>query len=696
MSYHPQSPSRDLNIINKKRKRISHESEQLAWTAARCSRLLRSISSRIAAIRKLADSNISEVTVKPKKTVAKRVASHWSTQDPVWMGDAKRKTGARTFAGRKKVTKAETQQKAPRDAAITFPSPFMRRIRPGEVSSPAVPFARPAAPTQRQSKHLPVRPGCKLEEAEIGLALAFSSILTTTSGQGPPRSQGARSLMSTCLRNVPQYIALYEEDEAEDDVDSSSELLSYLENLGTKENGGWSGLREVVRSQALYAICEAVQDEMLSEMTMKILIEHCGSQNAIPEGQEILTAWLTAGECITTKQIAALNSFGLEQNCVASTFRLMRVAGENQPTRLEAICRAPGFWNNILRSFSRAASFEAESFLSACFQRCLNTESIYSHSFELGLKETLMKLTTMAISATLLGTPHSEHSRLHTVVHRLAAVATFSNSESRSGNLHHLLVSCSLLLLGISQEPYESLSSDGLSHLLSTMTTFRSLHPAFADDIISSMATLDQHLHTDLIGIFLDKMVDRARAAPLFRQVALAAVTTKQLSCQGEEDSALCAQYISRMSTSSLGDLEKMPQTPFRKHSKASLRWEDGICEWVARTPFTAAVMAPPTPSSMRMEHPKFDDKENTCPEESEKLFSAKKETCTLQYSPDVLALSPRKRVLAESPLRQRQTKKKRLSNPRVVLQKVDGRRRTSRLSSRSCAEDDSADELGL
>lgn len=695
MSYHPQSQNIESQSINKKRKRISHETEELAWTAARCNRLLRSITSRIAAIRKLADSNISGQSAKPKRTVAKRVASHWSTQDPAWMGDAKRKTGAKTFAGRKKPSKQEATRDPTKIALITFPSPFVRRVCNREIASPAGPFVRPLPPQARLTRRLPIKPDSSGTEAETGLVLGFSSMLAVSNGQEPPKPRGARSLMSTCLKNVPRYIALLEEDEKDEDIDTSSEILDYLENLGTRESGGWSGLREVVRSQAMYAVCEAIDDGVLSAATIQQLVERCGLQESTAEGLEILTAWIEAQESVTAKEVGTLTTFGKEQNCVASTIRLMRIAGERNPVRFEGFCKTPGFWNTLLHSLSRNSSSEAEIYLSACLRHHLDRGDACLNGPGLSLKETIIRLTTMAASAMLLSTQTGKGD-LSNIVHRTAASVVFSDSGYQLVELGQLLISCSLVLLGISHGSCETLNMTDLSQMLLLSSTSRPHRSGFAEEIVSSMVTLEQHLQSDLTGLLLERMVEKASVVPLYKQIALAAITAKQQSGENDgDDQALYAGYISRISSGASNNTHNIPQTPFRKHPKNQFRWEEGICEWVAKTPFTAATIALPTPLSIPKVAPESDDKENHDPPEEEVCASIKKQQCLLQNSPDVLAPTPRQRTAAESPLRPRQAKRKRLSHPKTTPRKSEEKRRAGRLSSRSCV-DESADELGF
>lgn len=692
MSYHPQSPSRDSDTINKKRKRISHESEELAWTAARCSRLLRSITHRIGALRKLAGNPHTEERMIPKRTtVEKRAASHWSTQDPVWMGDAKRKTGAKTFAGKKKAIKQPHAQKAANESFIAFPSPFVRRVVLGGDVSPEVPFVRPALPPSRLTRQLPIKAASPRIEAENGLLSAFESVLSATKGCSPRLLHGSRSLMSTCLRNVPRYITINEDDDEHSNF--SSEIMSYLEEYGTKENGGWSGLREVVRSQAMQAICEAIGDGILSETITKDFLHQCGKQDWIPEGQEILCAWICSREAVTPKQIETLINFGREQRCEAFVFRLMRRAIEQDSTKLAGFCKSPGFWKNLLRSLAGASPYEAAALLSISVKFGLEQEINCSQGLGLGLKETMLKLIAMAASSTLLNNAQSDPGKMAHIVHSLAADAIFSNASHLPGELHSLLISCSMFILSVSPNSSAPFDSSDLSVLLpSTSSKTRPSRFNFAADIISSAFLLGQDLNSDLIGPLLERMTQQANVAPLYKQIAFVALTTKQEVSACKDTDVLLAEVLNELIPADGATMGKTPRTP-GKPLPVGFRWEEGLCEWVTKTPFAAVETKPPTPVAV----PSLEDKENRAPSRAECCKSTQRERCVPLNSPDVLAFSPRSRKVEESPLRPRQGKRARLSQTRGVMMRKEVRSRTSRLplGCRLVGED-SADELGF
>ncbi|KAI4723624.1 hypothetical protein E4T48_00141 [Aureobasidium sp. EXF-10727] len=83
--------------------------------------------------------------------------------------------------------------------------------------------------------------------------------------------QGASSLLSMCLRRVPDYIRA-EEDwrksiDEDDDTDVSAEVYEELEDLGSIQGHGWSGLREVVVAHGVSLVHEIIKDKLVATET---------------------------------------------------------------------------------------------------------------------------------------------------------------------------------------------------------------------------------------------------------------------------------------------------------------------------------------------------------------------------------------------------------------------------------------------
>jgi hypothetical protein len=293
--------------IAPKRKRISQDSlrEEIPWTAARCNRLLRTITSRVNILRrqsKLCAAGIPVRVAQPcrdlerslKEETTPRKDHKTSANDPEWIPGAKLNAPYRTYSNR-----GRPQQKAVPSlkADSGFSTPFVKRLLKNAPASTAKPWSHNAGAEQqpKRMRQLPVQLASSNEEAQRNLVRAFDSLLMTTSPATRPERTGARSLMSICLSRVPDYIALEAEDVHEDDKDSedlTSSMYSELESLGTNSDGGWSGLREVVRSHALYHVCAAIQEGLIQNIRIAGIISASREHGALHEEASLLRTWL--------------------------------------------------------------------------------------------------------------------------------------------------------------------------------------------------------------------------------------------------------------------------------------------------------------------------------------------------------------------------------------------------------------------
>lgn len=127
--------------MDRKRKRNSGGSEA-NWTAARCQRLLRPISSRIAPLRNLAyitDSYRPEKGHEVKAGVASRASSPRrtergeSSQDPSWLRRPDTRPGFRSYSSKNGTKRPDGDAKAkakgslPHDSLVSLPTPFRAR-----------------------------------------------------------------------------------------------------------------------------------------------------------------------------------------------------------------------------------------------------------------------------------------------------------------------------------------------------------------------------------------------------------------------------------------------------------------------------------------------------------------------------------------------------------------------------------------
>lgn len=123
---------------------------------------------------------------------------------------------------------------------------------------------------------------------------AFRGLLQATQPADPPRESktGTRSLMSTCLRQVPTYIdgrQHWEDEENIEKVDVSEEIYQQLEKMGT--SAGWRPLREVVRAHGVALVTTAIAESLLDTSSIEQLVRQCYLSLAFDEAEEILSAF---------------------------------------------------------------------------------------------------------------------------------------------------------------------------------------------------------------------------------------------------------------------------------------------------------------------------------------------------------------------------------------------------------------------
>ena len=277
-----------------KRKIISYESvRDVPWTATRCNRLLRTITSRVNLLRKQSKlgtdgpcvrhtepiSRQGLKTVPSKESPSPRGNNRNQANDPTWLPGAQWKATARIYGGRSK----SQAKPAPHRTDSGFSTPFVKRLLENEVLSTSEQSFNTAGSDslKRQSakmRQLPVQLSSSNEEAQRNLVAAFNSLLATTTLPVEPERTGARSLMSACINRVPHYIDLEAEDTHQSNVDSEdivSSMYADLENLGTNSDGGWSGLREVVRSHCVHLVCTAIEDGLVHVARFSEVVPAC-------------------------------------------------------------------------------------------------------------------------------------------------------------------------------------------------------------------------------------------------------------------------------------------------------------------------------------------------------------------------------------------------------------------------------------
>ncbi|KAH8602401.1 hypothetical protein B0O99DRAFT_735819 [Bisporella sp. PMI_857] len=333
---------RRLSTINSTQLKAEPEIE---WTAKRCNRLLRALSSRVALLKKdlykLQHCTQEQTSIQDPTAKAERKRGCGEGDNEEWNAGKKQlKRVKRTYSARPgRPSKAAIEPKRrsrpwlsedrfiPGD--ISVPTPVLNRawgeITVVERTSP-LSFGEDVDSIQQQAATKP-RGRPKINEGdgqhrlagsmrELKKKLSMSQysvyegiyhglealLRATVSCNSNPKMHGPQSLLATCLRAVPQYISLEEEfHEKEllgvgrsiDNKDISTEVYNDLEAFGSHGHG-WKQLRIVVRSHGTKVLSDAILAGLLDIGFCGILIRLCTELSAKTEAELLLSSLLSS------------------------------------------------------------------------------------------------------------------------------------------------------------------------------------------------------------------------------------------------------------------------------------------------------------------------------------------------------------------------------------------------------------------
>ena len=328
---------RRLSTINTRQPQGDSE---LEWTAARCSRLLRALQSRIAILNKdlsrvQSGSQGRDVIVEVK---AGRIRK--ADADSDW-NQAKKKV-KRTYSTRRnneargdvRIRKLQSSNDARAfiPGEFSVPTPILNRAR-GEVIS--INSSR-EPPLERNGQEL--KPNRRAKDAQSnsqlfqtlrdirnqtpasryaiyeGIYNGLESLLKATNLAEPQQNRtGPKSLFSLCLRAVPCYISREEElfetymeetksKSAMNNTDISIEIYDDLEAFGS--NGkGWKHFRTIVRSHGVQLLSDAIRSGSLDADFIGTLITLCIHTKATNEAEILLSSLLSNGNFPLPKSV---------------------------------------------------------------------------------------------------------------------------------------------------------------------------------------------------------------------------------------------------------------------------------------------------------------------------------------------------------------------------------------------------------
>ena len=333
---------RRLSTINTRQLQGDSEKE---WTAARCNRLLRALQSRVAILKKELSRIQPEVRGRGTAIGVKSKTVRKADPDTDW--NQARKKIKRTYStrgGRSNSDARASQRMQKLQAAkdtrpyipgeVLVPTPILNRAR-GAVASMNSSIVPPLAIEEQEirpnkrTKAKDVQSNSRLSQTLRGIRKLvpasryavyegiYNGLETLLKATAPGESQrirtGSKSLLSLCLRTIPQYIASEEKQSmayaeetksksAIDSRDISSEVYDDLEAFGC--NGkGWRHFRTIVRSHGMQLVCDAIRARSLDTEFIGILITQCIHAKATEEAEILLSAMLSTTEFPAPKSV---------------------------------------------------------------------------------------------------------------------------------------------------------------------------------------------------------------------------------------------------------------------------------------------------------------------------------------------------------------------------------------------------------
>ena len=621
----------------RKRKRNKHDAtmnggqEEVAWTATRCARLLRPITSRISTLRRTSRSQPShgnqfrsacdpcdEAHVNPLLETKK-----FSGKDPEWLNTKGMRTLARIYSTKPKLSRDRTSSSRGGElgaAALAYPSPFVRRLQLTENSddcadSETADPDSPVPPNRRRYRQLPIIPKSQAHEVEQGLGVALFSLLSQTR---PPRNQdrfGPLSLKNISLRKVHSCIRIDNEcadaDGTAESKDSTSEIYSLLEDLGSEHDAGWAGLRVAVRAHGIAVLCEAIQDGVVSSQITQVLVKFCSSWGAVNEGQELLKAWSRNRSSPSERQLDCLTKFCRDHKCSAFFARLFSQSDRLETVSNPSLILRPDIWALISRSLTETEEPEAITLLQKCvaalFEHYSKTRSINDRA-EFFVERHATRLGAMSVGSLIYLADRRNKSPCSDNIFRITSISLQSyyncSNDPKSRGVALLEISrvkfflmTSLVLMAVfpaHAAEFGLLNSTELSDVLEIISASRlsqtcdiegSFAAKFAREVLALefAARLSSSLTKELLTRLLDSQIWTSPASNLLNKVATAlADAFTQSAFYGKSDQA----FVARVDSILLRKIEILTgREPKGRGIWRSYEWEGAIEEWIVATP---------------------------------------------------------------------------------------------------------------
>ncbi|KAI6868174.1 hypothetical protein KC343_g4118 [Hortaea werneckii] len=615
--------ARQINVADlksksgSKRKRVDHAPE-IPWTVSRCNRLLRTLTSRIAILQRLAasnrlllDSDSRHDAVKEEPAI-ETVAAATPSKDPEWLPQLGKGQPSRTYGGRTKSSRLNdrkrTVSKATQHTAGLSTPAVKRLLDPGTFSptpnSKTIPRPKLGGPDRKARSHysLPIKPSSAADEAYTNIVTAFGSFLHATRPGVPSSRKGARSLMSACLRKVPAYVQLEEscaQDEGaneDGERDISNEIYQELEAYGSTSGNGWTGLREVARADGVAKLKDAIEGGLIPGKTIEALIQACSVHEAIAEGQQIADSALLLERNGRDRILEKYLMFAKEKKAEAMVLRTLELDLDSD-VLIHAHIRQE-LLHVVLRAATRPSDCPDAI---VCIQRWLDRARSGFMEKQSGLRD-----LAVLLAAASLGQSGESETSCDRGQHLLKSLQRIAINVLCRNGVHQMYgqklepVANSFLLASVvaslrvnrRRTPLLEYAPEEVIQTLLPQADIRSGDETFITDVALCITRWDtasgDSFFTATTGALLDLGYKCTREnAKSVRNLVLANVRAYSERRQ-DKDILMFAEEIEDIVADCDGDDAKVlkVRTPAPKPSKRDMfRWEEGLCEWIAKTP---------------------------------------------------------------------------------------------------------------
>ena len=610
--------------IAPKRKRISQDSrrEEILWTAARCNRLLRTITSRVNILRK--QSKLCAAGSSVRDSQSSRSVSRTSSEDaspprkdrkpsandPEWVPGAETKNPSRTYGGK-------SRTKAPlRKADSGFSTPFVKRLLKN-APLPAVKSCSGAARADERPKktlQLPVQLASKNEEAQRNLVRAFDNLLVATGSASGEKRVGARSLMGACLRRVPDYIDLELEDL--DDTDDNEDIITSsiydeLESLGTNSGGGWSGLREVVRSDGLHHVRGAIDEGLIKDNRVSELVDICSKHGALLYADSLLHTWITR-DCSTEPErlknsdtaLAKLTELRSTHDAPELYLRHHTGLVNSRHVHLSDVLR-PGsaplkdMISGLLRGPSQDAAL---AYLEAAViddYTASNTTSLPVFSRLASLLASLA-LAQAGSSAESLKPELDHFALVNHVATTLTHCRPMSITTKNNAKVHPFSMASALLQL-TAHTNLSDMASTPLNSLINAETAHQNAFVKFAVNVAQHVHRFSDADELESLLITTSGLLAPPAECNDGHRSTLNRLAFEVAFAYREQTGIDIDDHFSGRQSATPNSVA---QTPRRRVQVSGYKWEEGLCEWVAATPLAKPLVTKPRTHAIEQRHP--------------------------------------------------------------------------------------------